>query len=90
MKTMSLFRKTVEPRVMEHFDAYVLIGYTADRHEKVVESNFGGDASCRDGLRIMEVAAERWLDGSMFPGQSRSDASREDEDTGFSGKETRV
>lgn len=67
MPHTALFKKTVEPRIMEHFDAYILIGYSADDHMKVVDANYGRDASCRDGLRILEAAAEQWLDGSMFP-----------------------
>lgn len=89
MGNMALFSKTVEPQLMEHFDAYVLIGYTADRHRKVVQSNFGKDASCHDGLRIMEAAAERWLDGSMFPGKGANARSQPGADTGMSGKEAK-
>lgn len=86
MKTES-FKKRLEPRLMEHFDAYVLVGYSADRHQKVVESNFGGDASCRDGLRIMETVAERWLDGSMFPGKRQRKIDPPDDSSGVTGKD---
>jgi hypothetical protein len=87
VKKMTLFSKTVEPQLMEHFDAYVLIGYTADRHRKVVQSNFGRDASCHDGLRIMAAAAERWLDGSMFPAKSNETRRDYDGESGMHGKE---
>ncbi len=87
---MALFSKTVEPQLMEHFDAYVLVGYTADRHSKVLQSNFGQDASCRDGLRIMAAAAERWLDGSMFPGKGARASSDRDDDRGMSGAEAKI
>ena len=90
MKQMELFSKMVEPQLMEHLDAYVLVGYTADRHRKVVQSNFGKDASCHDGLRIMEAAAERWLDGSMFPSTGAKARSQRDDDTGLSGKEAKL
>jgi hypothetical protein len=86
---MAFFSKTVEPQLMEHFDAYVLVGYTADRHRKVVQSNFGKDASCHDGLRIMEAAAERWLDGSMFPGKGARTGSDRGDDRGMNGKEAK-
>lgn len=72
---------------MEHFDAYVLVGYTADRHQKVLVSNFGRDASCRDGLRIMKMVAERWLDGSIFPGKPTQTNHVPDDDSGTSEKE---
>jgi hypothetical protein len=49
----------------EHLDAYVLIGYTADRHRRIVATDFGKDASCADGLQIMAVAAERWREGGL-------------------------
>ncbi len=90
MKKMTLFSKTVEPQLMEHFDAYVLVGYTADRHCKVVQSRFGRDASCHDGLRIMEAAAERWLDGSMFPSAGTKVRRDRDDDSGMTGKEAKL
>ena len=83
------FKQRLDPRLMEHFDAYVLVGYTADRHQKVLESNFGRDASCRDGLRIMKTVAERWLDGSIFPGKSAPTNRASDDDSGTSEKEPR-
>lgn len=52
---------------MEHFDAFVLVGYTADRHHRRVYRRYGADAACRDGLQFMEMAAERWLEGSSIP-----------------------
>ena len=76
------FKQSLDPRLMEHFDAYVLVGYTADRHQKVLESNFGRDASCRDGLRIMKTVAERWLDGSIFPGKTSPTHPDPDDDSG--------
>ncbi len=81
------FKQRLDPRLMEHFDAYVLVGYTADRHQKVLASNFGRDASCRDGLRIMKTVAERWLDGSIFPGTSTPTNHASDDDSGTSEKE---
>ncbi len=87
MRKLALFSRTVEPQLMEHFDAYVLVGYTADNHRRVLQSNFGKDPSCRDGLRIMEAAAERWLDGSMFPGKTTRTARDGDRDDGLSGSE---
>ena len=89
MKSANLFSKTVDPQLMEHFDAYVLVGYKADNHRKVVEANFGRDESCRDGLRIMEVAAERWQDGSMFPGKPSKRFGDGDDENGNNGKEAK-
>jgi len=71
---------------MEHFDAYILVGYTADSHTKVVDANFGQDASCQDGLRILQAAAEQWMDGSMFPSFKKRRISGQDDDTGMNGK----
>jgi hypothetical protein len=49
----------------EHLDAYVLVGYTADGHRRIVATDFGKDPSCGDGLQIMAVAAERWREGGL-------------------------
>lgn len=59
----SLFEETLVDQIMEHFDAFVLVGYTADRHHRRVYRRYGADIACRDGLQFMEMAAERWLEG---------------------------
>ena len=63
--TTELLKKTTDPLIKEHLDAYVLVGYTADRHRRVVVCAFGNDASCHDGLQIMAAAAERWREGGL-------------------------
>ena len=78
-KDLQLFRSTAAPHVKEHFDAYLLIGYTADRHARVVDVDYGKDPACCDGLQILHAAALRWEEGSVFDGmnnnQSGGDAS---------------
>lgn len=49
----------------EHLDAYVIVGYTANGHTRIVAADFGKDPSCGDGLQIMAVAAERWREGGL-------------------------
>jgi hypothetical protein len=77
----SLFEETLEDQIMEHFDAYVLVGYSADRHHKRVFRRYGADAACRDGLQIMEAAAQRWLEGSAIP-MSRGHRNGRDDENG--------
>ena len=60
-----LVKTTTGAMLKEHFDGYVLVGYTADRHRRLVVSDFGKDPSCADGLQIMALAAERWREGGL-------------------------
>ncbi len=60
-----LLKMAAGSRLKEHLDAYVLIGYTADGHRRIVATDFGNDPSCGDGLQIMAVAAERWREGGL-------------------------
>jgi hypothetical protein len=62
---VNLFKETVSPLIMEHLDAYVVLGYSADKHQRVVVANLGRDHSCRDGLMVMLSAAERWRRGEL-------------------------
>jgi hypothetical protein len=60
-----LLKKAVGPMLKEHVDAYVLVGYTADGHKRIVAADFGKDASCRDGLQVMAAVADRWREGGL-------------------------
>ena len=71
-KDLQLFRSTVGPQLKEHFDAYLLIGYTADRHAKIIDADYGKDPACCDGLQILHAAAARWQDGSIFSGMDNN------------------
>ena len=60
-----LLKMAAGAMLKEHLDAYVLVGYTADGHRRIVLTDFGRDPSCGDGLQIMAVAAERWREGGL-------------------------
>jgi hypothetical protein len=60
-----LLKAAAGGRLREHLEAYVLVGYTADRHRRIVLTEFGADPACGDGLQIMAMAAHRWSDGGM-------------------------
>jgi hypothetical protein len=62
---VELLKRTVGPMLKEHLDAYVIVGYTADGHRRIVATDFGKDPSCGDGLQIMAAAAERWQEGGL-------------------------
>lgn len=63
--------RVLDPLIKEHFDAYIILGYSAHDHARTVVAEFGRDPSCVDGLRFMHVAAERWQRGTLDP-QSRN------------------
>ena len=60
-----LLKVTAGAMLKEHLDAYVLVGYTADGHRRIVATDFGKDPSCGDGLQVMAAAAERWREGGL-------------------------
>ena len=60
-----LLKTAAGARLKEHLDAYVIVGYTADGHRRIVATDFGKDPSCGDGLQIMAAAAERWREGGL-------------------------
>jgi hypothetical protein len=60
-----LLNSMARAALKEHLDAFVLVGYTADTHKRVIVTDFGKDPSCGDGLQIMAVAAERWREGVL-------------------------
>jgi hypothetical protein len=60
-----LLKATAGAMLKEHLDSYVLVGYTADRHKRVVLAEYGTDAACIDGLQIMAMASQRWAEGGM-------------------------
>jgi hypothetical protein len=69
-------KMTAGAMLKEHLDAYVLVGYTADGHRRMLAVDFGKDPSCGDGLQIMAAAAERWREGGLNrPGGSSGQAS---------------
>lgn len=60
MKTDTLFETMTTPHITEHLDAFVIIGYSADNHEKFVHAHMGNDAACADGLQNIVSMAENW------------------------------
>jgi hypothetical protein len=60
-----LLRATAGAMLKEHLEAFVLVGYTADRHKRIVVVEHGNDPACCDGLQIMAAAAHRWAEGGL-------------------------
>lgn len=61
MNAQTLFNDTATPHITEHLDAFVIVGYTADGHQKFQHVHKGSDPACADGLQMFSIAASRWL-----------------------------